>query len=219
MIRYVKIVGLAALLAVSSIAIARAQDKPAAPVRAFVPLKVQLVIARYQGEKRLSSVPYTLSVTASEGRSELARLRIGTQVPIPAPTPAAPADGKPAPPSAAFNTGTSARTSTARARLSGTASFSCRLPLSKRRCSKRTSPLRGRQYSSNPLAQVDQQRGVEGRADDAVRDRDGYGQRRSGAGGCNGERGEVTNDEDTISAAVSLRRGCEAGERGGGRSG
>lgn len=102
MTRCLKIVGLTALLTVSSISLAGAQDKPAAPARAVVPLKVQLVIARYQGEKRLSSVPYALSVTASEGRTELARLRIGTQVPIPAPPPAPPADGKPAPPSASF---------------------------------------------------------------------------------------------------------------------
>jgi hypothetical protein len=54
---------------------------PAAPKPAPVPLTVQLVLSRYQGEKKLSSVPYTLSVTANEG-SGSARVRMGVQMPI-----------------------------------------------------------------------------------------------------------------------------------------
>jgi len=54
-------------------------------------LKVQVVIARYQGEKKISSQPYTLSVTANGPR---ATLRMGTQVPVLAtPTVSGP-DGK-----------------------------------------------------------------------------------------------------------------------------
>jgi hypothetical protein len=54
-------------------------------------LKVQVVIARYQGEKKISSQPYTLSVTANGPR---ATLRMGTQVPVLA-TPTVPGpDGK-----------------------------------------------------------------------------------------------------------------------------
>ena len=68
---------------------ARAQDqKPAPPAKpaGMTPatLKVQLVLSRYQGEKRVSSLPYTLLV-ASDDRNRFsgrASLRIGTQVPI-----------------------------------------------------------------------------------------------------------------------------------------
>jgi type II secretory pathway component GspD/PulD (secretin) len=50
-----------------------------------VPLKVQIVVARYRSEKRISSVPYTLTVNAFGGGK--ASLRMGTNVAIPtAPT-------------------------------------------------------------------------------------------------------------------------------------
>jgi hypothetical protein len=59
---------------------ATAQEKaPEKPRLVGTPLKLQIVYARYQGEKKVSSVPYTLSVNADE-RS--ARLRMGVQVPI-----------------------------------------------------------------------------------------------------------------------------------------
>lgn len=65
----------------------RAQEKP--PI---VPLKVQIVISRYQGEKKVSSLPYTLAVNANLNKTSL---RLGSQVPIVAPalTPPA-AEGK-----------------------------------------------------------------------------------------------------------------------------
>jgi hypothetical protein len=80
------------------------QQPPAAPpaaapvstplIREGALLKVQIVVSRYQGEKKISSQPYTLSVTANGPR---ATLRMGTQVPVPlGPTVAGP-DGK-APP-------------------------------------------------------------------------------------------------------------------------
>jgi hypothetical protein len=59
---------------------AQGSARPAAG--APVPLKIQLVLSRFQGEKKLSSVPYTLSVTANEG-SGSARVRMGVQMPIP----------------------------------------------------------------------------------------------------------------------------------------
>jgi hypothetical protein len=46
-----------------------------------VPLKLQLTLARFQGEKRLSSTPYTLWVTANEPRTT--KLRMGVQIPVP----------------------------------------------------------------------------------------------------------------------------------------
>jgi hypothetical protein len=60
---------------------APAQDlKPVErPRLAGAPLKLQIVYTRYQGEKKLSSVPYSLSVNADD---RPARLRMGVQVPI-----------------------------------------------------------------------------------------------------------------------------------------
>jgi Bacterial type II and III secretion system protein len=91
--RSIRLMAVAALLAMST-ATMRAQDNPPQPrdmvvgppqvaTRAqppLVPLKVTLVFARYQGEKKLSSVPYTLFVTAN--LSERTSLRVGNQVPV-----------------------------------------------------------------------------------------------------------------------------------------
>lgn len=55
-----------------------AQEKTTAEL---VPLKIQLVISRTAGEKKISSLPYTLWVTAN-GRGET-QLRMGVQVPVP----------------------------------------------------------------------------------------------------------------------------------------
>ncbi len=47
---------------------------------ALTPLKVQIVISRYRGDKKVSNVPYMLSVNANGGGR--ASLRMGAQVPI-----------------------------------------------------------------------------------------------------------------------------------------
>jgi hypothetical protein len=67
-----------------------AQDKPApaspkpavspAPPRPQIPLRLQLVLSRYQGEKKLSSVPYVMWVTSNEGRNTM--LRMGVKIPV-----------------------------------------------------------------------------------------------------------------------------------------
>jgi hypothetical protein len=65
-----------------------AQDKPVpAPAPAAAPsqprpqtgLRVQIVLARYQGEKKISSLPYVLGVVSNGGKTSL---RMGTQLPI-----------------------------------------------------------------------------------------------------------------------------------------
>jgi len=76
---------LGAIVAVSVAlgAVTGAQEKPAPPAQkppAIVPLKIQVVISRYQAEKKVSSLPYTLSVNANERGST--SLRMGAQVPI-----------------------------------------------------------------------------------------------------------------------------------------
>ena len=49
---------------------------------ADTPLKVQLVVSRYLGEKKISSIPYTLAVVGGP-KSEATRLRMGVDVPVP----------------------------------------------------------------------------------------------------------------------------------------
>ena len=69
----------AVALAAASPVVAGAQEKASEPTQPpTVPLKVQIVISRYEGDKKLSSLPYMLSVNA--GRS--ASLRMGTKVPV-----------------------------------------------------------------------------------------------------------------------------------------
>jgi hypothetical protein len=78
----------AAILAVAWTA-AGAQDKPAPAAPAAqaqggftgprIPLKVQFVLSRYQGEKRISSLPYVLGVLSN---SQKTSLRMGVQIPI-----------------------------------------------------------------------------------------------------------------------------------------
>ena len=55
-----------------------AAPKAATAPSAVIPLKVQIVIARYQGEKRITSMPYTLTVNAG-GHSNL---RMGAKIPV-----------------------------------------------------------------------------------------------------------------------------------------
>ena len=45
----------------------------------LVPLEIEIVISRFQGDKKISSVPYVLAVNAEGGES---RLRMGTDVPV-----------------------------------------------------------------------------------------------------------------------------------------
>ena len=87
MIKPLQILTLVLAFALASTAIASTQEKekPAAPAPKVAmdptnvtPLKVQIVIARYQGEKKISSMPYTLTMNANNR----ANLRMGTKIPI-----------------------------------------------------------------------------------------------------------------------------------------
>jgi hypothetical protein len=74
-----------------------AQDKTAPPPspKALVPLKVLIVVSRYQGEKKVSSLPYTLTVNANDrvtgplGQFEprMVQLRTGASIPVPSMAP------------------------------------------------------------------------------------------------------------------------------------
>jgi hypothetical protein len=65
-----------------------AQDK----VPPIAPLKVDIVVSRYQGDKKVSNLPYTLAVNANDGTLDPlgnyqpgnpAQLRTGASVPVP----------------------------------------------------------------------------------------------------------------------------------------
>ncbi len=84
-------VALAMLLRVGDVqaqAEIQAPTQPAAAKRPNIPLQVQVVVSRYQVEKKLSSVPYTLSLNATappfSGRPS--QLKMGSMVPIMSPS-------------------------------------------------------------------------------------------------------------------------------------
>jgi hypothetical protein len=66
-----------------------AQEKPksdsaekTAPKHELTPLRVQIVFAEYDGEKKISSLPYTLLVNADNPRGPKASIRMGLRVPV-----------------------------------------------------------------------------------------------------------------------------------------
>jgi hypothetical protein len=65
-------------LAVSAAPALSQERTPASPV---TPLKVQVVLSRYDGEKKLSSMPYTLLVNAGD-RDNRVTLRMGVSLPV-----------------------------------------------------------------------------------------------------------------------------------------
>ena len=110
---------MAKMAAAQAEAVARAQQKVAeearradieraraaeAKMNELIPVEVEVVISRYRGEKKISSLPYFLAVNAGE-RSQPTKLRMGANVPVPSTTfsPLATADGKPASPLVSYN--------------------------------------------------------------------------------------------------------------------
>jgi hypothetical protein len=65
-----------------------------APTKGLVPLEVEVVITRYEGTKKLSSLPYVLALNG--GGTEV-QLNMGTQVAVPQTALAPGGDGKPNP--------------------------------------------------------------------------------------------------------------------------
>ena len=77
----------AALVIVALASPARAQEqKPPQTPMAVSPtsVRVQVVLSRYQGEKKVTSLPYTLTVNMDDRNRNTGRasLRLGTQVPL-----------------------------------------------------------------------------------------------------------------------------------------
>jgi len=55
--------------------------KPAEAQKIVTPLRVQVIFTEYEGEKKISSLPYTLLVNADD-RGAVAAVRMGLRVPI-----------------------------------------------------------------------------------------------------------------------------------------
>ncbi len=70
----------AAALSAQEVEIRQAPAVRARPAVQSVPLKISLLLSRYQGEKKISSVPFVLWVTADYAEST--RLRMGNQIPV-----------------------------------------------------------------------------------------------------------------------------------------
>lgn len=94
---------------VVSAAVAQGQTQPpstppkiAGDPNRVLPVRVQVVVARYQGDKRISSMPYTMSVNAA--LRGVGQIRIGADIPISMGLMSPPADGKqpPAPPGISY---------------------------------------------------------------------------------------------------------------------
>jgi hypothetical protein len=57
------------------------EAKPALTERVITPLRVQVIFTEFEGDKKVSSLPYTLLVNADDGGAAAA-LRMGLRVPI-----------------------------------------------------------------------------------------------------------------------------------------
>jgi hypothetical protein len=79
-----KPIAVMAILVALAVPAGAQEQKPAATGPMPSMLKVQLVLSRFQGDKKISSLPYTLTVHADERNRNTGRanLRLGTQLPI-----------------------------------------------------------------------------------------------------------------------------------------
>jgi hypothetical protein len=76
----------APVLAAEASASGSSLQNSAAPTREIGPtLRIQLVITRFQGEKKLGSLPYTFVVAPNNPTANMMRIRLGVDVPVPQP--------------------------------------------------------------------------------------------------------------------------------------
>jgi hypothetical protein len=82
--RWTKYVALSlvSLLILTAMAAGQGKTTPAVLENPTIPLKVQVVIKEYKGANKLSSLPYTISVTASDRWGDFTHLRMELRVPI-----------------------------------------------------------------------------------------------------------------------------------------
>ena len=85
MTNHLRTLGLAVVVGLALGTAAGAQSQESAKTPAVTPVRVQVVVSKYQGEKKTSSLPYTMSINVGpNGIQDLYRasVRIGAQVPI-----------------------------------------------------------------------------------------------------------------------------------------
>jgi hypothetical protein len=92
--------GVLAILLTAITAVHAQQPTPAAPKPALVPLDVEVVLSRFQGERKIGSIPYTLNVNANGAQTSM---NMGTEVPVPSTLMQAAKDGQPASPLRSYN--------------------------------------------------------------------------------------------------------------------
>ncbi len=73
---------LAATLMLAPRAEAQEKPKPTSEAKPVTPLKVQVVLSEYEGEKKISSLPYTIFVNAEAHPGRPASVRMGLRVPV-----------------------------------------------------------------------------------------------------------------------------------------
>ncbi len=95
-------------LAQDTPAVAPAAAAPRPVSRQLIPIELHVVVARYQGEKRIASVPYMLTANSVSGAGlsnniERTQLTIGSEVAVPTTTFGPAGDNKTAQPLRSFN--------------------------------------------------------------------------------------------------------------------
>jgi hypothetical protein len=91
MTTYIRTLAAIVFISVSPI-LAQEPASPASPRPTIVPLKLNIIVSKYQGDKKTSSLPYTLSLTSSNTR---VNARMGAQIPLA--STGGSSDGKPSP--------------------------------------------------------------------------------------------------------------------------
>ena len=72
----------AAVIAVVGVPVTtHAQDAAKPAVLATIPVKVDVTLSRYQGDKKISSLPFSLFANAAPGNSRQVQMRMGIEVP------------------------------------------------------------------------------------------------------------------------------------------
>ena len=62
---------------------AQEKPKPDEYAKSFSPLKAQIVVTEFEGDKKVKSLPYTMVFTAGSHRdAEVAKLRVGSRIPV-----------------------------------------------------------------------------------------------------------------------------------------
>ncbi len=72
----------AAMLILAPRAQAQEKAKPPGEARPITPLKVQIVLSEYEGEKKINSLPYTIFVNADDLGGSPTSIRMGLRVPV-----------------------------------------------------------------------------------------------------------------------------------------